>query len=593
MTGVALEKGRLSSRLQSGLRAYYREIAGVDPDYVDTRWRGWKADPRLITYVAKQGEEPVAWVIYNPHSSVIEEVLMNGRGRDEGLWDRVIDALTARESLVATEFPEADREKYRRLVAYGFRPTRSYSAYGLPFLKMDLSTAVFFERLEGCGPSKPYGRRERVAVERVAATRTEDEIREALARLLGRLGGVSRFVKPGEKVVIKPNVVADHGKKDGIYQGGVVTDIRLVRALIRLLLPVAGRIVVAEGSSINRSETGRMFALYGYDRLVDLDPRKVSLVDLNTDSLAELPVPAGKRMTSRKVPRTMVEADAVISVPVLKLHFAAGASLSIKNLQGAMPPLEMYMTHFFGLWQNLVNIHHLIKPRLHIVDGLTGQEGFGPVSGTPKEMDLLIAGRNPVAVDAVAMRVMGLEPTASPPVLLAHLQGLGPIEPDRIEVLGASIEEVASPFTQPKINLESGRNLMVHGDRACSGCRGYLHFVLAKLRKPDPRRAENLLIDRPFAPKVHIFLGPGAAFPIDPRETNIFMGMCQQHHAGLGTHLPGCPPHAEVIMNGIFRLFPDVARPKYADETEEAKLEKMLNEVLATGAPGSGAGLTP
>ena len=295
----------------------------------------------------------------------------------------------------------------------------------LPFLKMDLSTTVFFERLEGCGPPRPYGRKEPVAIERVPATRTENEIKEALARLLRRLGGVNRFVKPGEKVVIKPNVVADHGMKDGIYQGGVVTDIRLVRALIEFLLPVAEKIVVAEGSSINRSETGKMFALYGYDRLVELDRRKVSVVDLNIDSLVEKQVPAGKRMAARKVPRTIAEADAVISVPVLKLHFAAGVSLAIKNLQGAMPPLEKYMTHFFGLWQNLVNIHHLIKPRLTIVDGLTGQEGFGPVSGTPKEMNVLIAGRNPVAVDAVAMRVMGLEPSASPPVLLAHLPGAG------------------------------------------------------------------------------------------------------------------------------------------------------------------------
>ena len=121
MTGVALEKGRLSSRLLNRLRGYYGNMAGVGPDYVDTRWKGWKTDPHLITYVAKKGGEPVAWVIYNPHSSVIEEVLFNGLG-PEDLLDWVIDALIARESLVAAEFPEADREKYRRLEAYGFRP---------------------------------------------------------------------------------------------------------------------------------------------------------------------------------------------------------------------------------------------------------------------------------------------------------------------------------------------------------------------------------------------------------------------------------------------------------------------------------------
>jgi len=366
------------------------------------------------------------------------------------------------------------------------------------------------------------------------------------------------------------------------YTGGVVTDIRLLKGLIELLLPVAGRVIVAEGSSINRSATGKMFDLYGYPRLVDLDPKKVSLVDLNADQLVEKPVPAGKRMKSRKVPRTIEEADVLISIPVMKIHFAAGVSLGVKNLQGAMPPLEKYMTHFFGLWQNLVNIHHVVKPKLTIIDGITGQEDFGPVSGTPKKMNLLIGGENPVAVDAVTMRVMGLDPHVSPPVLLAYLQGLGPIEPERIEVLGASIDEVASPFKRPALNLESGRDSMIHGDRACTGCRGYLHFVLNKLRRPDPADPSRLLIDRPFQPKVNIFLGPYEGTGANPEETNIFMGMCQLHHTGNGTALVGCPPHAEVIMNGIFRLFPDVERPKYANETEEAKLGRMLEEALAS-----------
>jgi uncharacterized protein (DUF362 family) len=446
-------------------------------------------------------------------------------------------------------------------------------------LRMELSSAVYFRRGDGALPAKPYRGKERVAIERVPATQTDGEIADALARLVDGLGGITRFVGPGQKVVIKPNIVADHGMKDGVYTGGVVTDIRLVRALIELLLPVAGSIIVAEGSSINRSETGKMFAHYGYDRLVDMD-RKVSVVDLNTDRLVDKQVPAGKRMASRKVPVTIEEADAIINVPVLKIHFAAIVSLAVKNLQGAMPPLEKYMSHFFGLWQSLVNIHHLIKPKLHIIDGITGQEDFGPVSGTPKPMNVLIGGANPVAVDAVAMRVMGLAPALSPPALLAYLQGLGPIEPERIRVVGAPIDEVASPFKQPEINLQDGRDFHIHGADACPGCSGYLHFALTKLRRPDPADPSRQLIDRPFDPKVEIFLGPSTPVALDPGRTNLFMGVCQQHHASHGTHLGGCPPHAEVIMNAIFRLFPDVERPKYADETEEAKLEKMLHEVM-------------
>jgi uncharacterized protein (DUF362 family) len=577
---AVLKKSRLSSGLWKRFQEYYASLEGVNPDYVDIRWKRWHEFPDITTYAASKAGEPVAWIVYDPRSSLIEEILTRNKDQGADLMPDVIDALIARESLVAAEILEADRERYRWMTAYGFRPTRSYSADGFSFLRMDLSTVVYFQRHGGRAPAKTYGRRERVAVERVPAAQTQDEIRRSLENLVDRLGGIERFVRPGAKALIKPNVVADHGMKGGIYTGGIVTDVRLVRALIELLLPVAGSITVAEGSSINRSETGRMFAHYGYDRLADLDSRKVRIVDLNADRLVEKPVPAGKRMASRKVPVTIAEADTIINLPVLKIHFAAGVSLAVKNLQGAMPPLEKYMSHFFGLWQNLVNIHRLIKPALSIIDGLTGQEDFGPVSGTPKQMNLLIGGTNPVAVDAVAMRIMGLDPALSPPVLLAYLQGLGPIEPDKIQVLGAPIDDVASPFKQPEINLQNGRDITIHAADACNGCGGYLHFVINKLRRPDPLETTRLLIDRPFEPKVNIFLGPSTPTRIDPKETNLFMGICQQHHAGLGAHLPGCPPHAEVIMNAIFRLFPDVERPKYADETEEAKLERMLKEVL-------------
>ncbi|MBN2126688.1 MAG: DUF362 domain-containing protein, partial [Deltaproteobacteria bacterium] len=335
-----------------------------------------------------------------------------------------------------------------------------------------------------------------------------------------------------------------------------------------------------EGASINRAETGKLFAHYGYDRLTEIDPKRVTLVDINTDKLVRKTVPRGKRMLSREIPVTLEQADVIINLPVMKTHFAALVSLSIKNLQGAIAPLEKYMSHFFGLWQNLVNTHYLVKSDLVIVDGLTAQEDFGPVYGTPKTMNLLIGGTNPVAVDAVAMRIMGFDPVLSPPVMMAYMQGMGPIEPEKIHVLGASVEEAGEAFKRAVVDVTGGREFLVHDGRACEGCRGYLHYVLHKLRRPDPKDPENLLIDRPFGKKVNVFLGPDSKREPNPEETNVFMGVCQQHRAGMGKHLPGCPPHAEVIMKGIFGLFPDVERPRYADELAEDKLEKMLMKVL-------------
>ncbi|MGD0231914.1 MAG: DUF362 domain-containing protein [Syntrophorhabdales bacterium] len=582
MLEIALRKSRPSSALWSRFRDYYVNIPGVDPSYTDARWQQWKENPDIITYLAGSDGKVVGWIIYNPATSTIEEILVNGEEQQAKILFRMIDELIAVQSLVSAEILASDQQKYRWLVEYGFRPTRSFTANGPSFLKMDLSISVLFERLEGRKPTKAYLKKERVAIEKVPPSQTYEEIKKSLGSLISKLGGLQKFVKPGQTVVIKPNLVADHGMVNGVYRGGVVTDIRIVKALVEFLLPVARKVTIAEGSSINRSATTKMFLLYGYDTLIDLDPRKVSLVDLNADELIEKPVPGAKRMTSRKVPLTLDQADVIINVPVMKLHFAAVASLAVKSLQGAMPPLEKYMSHFFGLWQNLVNIHRLVKPKLHIIDGLIGQEGFGPVAGTPKTMNLLIGGTNPVAVDAVTMRIMGLDPVTSPPVRLAYMQGLGPVEPENISIIGPSIDEVMSPFEQPEIDLTSGRDIIIHGENACAGCAGYLHFAVAKLRRPDPEDPTRLLIDRPLDRKVHIFLGPTIDRDINPDETNIFLGVCQRHHAEKGTHLPGCPPHAEVLLKGMFGLFPDVGRPKYADEAEEIKLERMLNETLTS-----------
>jgi uncharacterized protein (DUF362 family) len=579
-SGITLKKGRLSQALRDSLDDYYKSI-GADADYTKNKWRQWANNPGIIKYRAERDAETVGWIIYNPGKSTIDEILVSEKQRGNNIEPRMIDALILRENLVTAEIMKTDKKKYQWMVEYGFRPTRSIIVEGLSFYRMDLSIAVLFKKLEGHKPARIYRKIERVAIEKINETQTDAAIKAALKGLIDKLGGLNRFVRPGQTVAIKPNVVADHGFKDGVYTGGVVTDIRLVKALIELLLPIAGKVIIAEGSSINRSQTAKQFAHYGYDRLVDLNPAKVSLVDLNVDELVEKPVPGGKRMLSRKIPLTLERADVIINVPVMKTHFAALVSLSVKNLQGSIPPIEKYMSHFFGLWQNLVNTHHLVKPDLIIIDGIVGQEGFGPVSGIPKTMNLLIGGTNPVAADAVTMRIMGLEPALSPPVYLAYMQGLGPIEPDKISIIGPSIEEVKSPFKLAEINIRSGRDFIIHDGQACPGCRGYLHFVVSKLRKqPDPKDPGRLLIDRPFDKKVNIFLGPVTETVINPEETNIFMGICQQHYAETGAHLPGCPPHAEVIMKGIFSLFPDVERPKYADKTEEARLEEMLEEVL-------------
>jgi uncharacterized protein (DUF362 family) len=580
LSDILLKKIELSDSFKERFVQYYASIVD-SKEYAEHKLRRWSKSKNILIYGAENENETVGWIIYNPDHSSVEEVLLKTEWFEKNEAPNIFDALINQESLVSAEILKADKKKYAVMVDYGFRPTRFFRSDGFDMVKMDLSTIVFLEKVKGQKPVKAYTKQETVAIERVPATRSHEEIKASIINVIDALGGLEAFVEKGQRVVIKPNVVADHGLRNGIYTGGVVTDLGIMRALIEILLPLASKVIVAEGASINRAETSKLFEHYGYDKLVDLDPSKVSLVDLNTDKLIRKSVPGGKRMLSREIPVTLENADTIINVPVMKTHFAALASLSIKNLQGAIPPIEKYMTHFFGLWQNLINIHHLVKPKLHIIDGLTAQENFGPVYGTPKTMNLIIGGTNPVAVDAVTMRIMGLDPALSPPVQLAHMQGLGSIEPEKINVAGTPIVNVMSPFKEAEINLESGKNLIVHAERACPGCKGYLHYVLHKLRRPDPKNPDILLIDRPFEKKVNVFVGPFSKAEPNPEETNVFLGICRLHQGELGKHLPGCPPHAEVLMKGVFSLYPDVERPQYADQSAEDKLEEMLEEVLA------------
>ena len=390
---IVLRKGKLSTQFKKRFFSHYKDMN--TGGYPLVKWKQWTGNPAVATFRAVLEGETIGWVVYDEGRSMVLEILLSDRGKSTGLRAAIIDAFFARKNLIAIELPAEDRGKYDWAVEYGFRPTRRFKADGFSFIKMDLSTTILREKLDGFKPARAYGRKERVAVEKVPETQTDGEIKKGLQNLIHKLGGLSRFVKPGRTVVIKPNVVSDHGLRDGEYKGGIITDIRVVRALTEILLPVAGKVIIAEGSSINRSETSKMFAHYGYDRLVDLDRNKVSLVDLNKDQMVEKAIPGGKRMTSRKIPLALEKADVIISVPVLKIHFAAVVSLAIKHLQGAVPPLEKYMTHFFGLWQNLVNIHHLVKPKLTIIDGLIGQEDFGPVSGNAQEDGPFYRGNKP------------------------------------------------------------------------------------------------------------------------------------------------------------------------------------------------------
>jgi uncharacterized protein (DUF362 family) len=180
-------------------------------------------------------------------------------------------------------------------------------------------------------------------------------------------------------------------------------------------------------------------------RLADL------FVDLNVDDVAKVSLPtAASRLRQLYLPKTVLNADFIISMPKLKTHHWAGVTLSLKNMFGIVPGScygwPKNVLHWAGIDSAILDINAAVRPDFAIVDGIVGMQGNGPLQGEAKDSAVLILGDDPVAVDATCCRVMGLLPTKVKYLAQAGSL-LGHIEPEKIQQLGESIASVRIPFS--------------------------------------------------------------------------------------------------------------------------------------------------
>lgn len=241
----------------------------------------------------------------------------------------------------------------------------------------------------------------------------------------------------GRTVVIKPNLVAAKPSTSG-----VTTDPQVVRAVVdQALASGATSVLIVEGGS---PTSPAPFMACGYGFFATYDPR-VQLVDLGTQPVTLAHVPNGVVYGQLYVPSLVLDPSVVfISVAKLKCHVDAGATLTMKNLFGLASPVHYHVPsqlprqnlHLRGVDEAIIDLN-LVRPiDFAVIDGIWGMQGNGPLSGTPVQMNIVVAGRNPVAVDRVGLQVMGLPQTTAPHLTYAALKGLGPADLTTIAVLG-------------------------------------------------------------------------------------------------------------------------------------------------------------
>lgn len=370
------------------------------------------------------------------------------------------------------------------------------------------------------------------------------DVESAVRKAVSLTNGFETVAWEGARVLLKPNVALPARMGTGI-----VTDARVVEAVTKLVLERdPKRVVIGEGSSVGYDLPVRLDSIHCMEAAGIVEVARklgVELVDLNRDERVKVRAPDAFVMERFAIARTALEADIIISLPVIKTHIRTGITCGLKNMKGVLPGDEKKRTHKLGLDRGIVDLNRVVKPGFTVVDGIIGVQGaWGSESDEVDRVPLnvIIAGSDVVAVDAVCATVAGFDVRE-----ILHIQGaaqanLGVCDMSRIEVRGEGIDSVKYPFTP---FLEGAKHLyggatIVEKD-ACTGCVGESLSTFIYLNRAGfHERLRELTI---------IMGAPERIPPLGGKP--VVIGRCAQEYRHLGLFVPGCPPHGMKINDAV------------------------------------------
>ena len=279
----------------------------------------------------------------------------------------------------------------------------------------------------------------------------QSAVDRAVRESVDLLGGMSQFVRPGQKVLLKVNLLSATPPERGI-----VTHPAVVKAVIRLVQEAGGMPLIADspGTSVPYTQAG-LRRVYKASGLLEVAERTGAALNWDT-SYEEVSHPEGFLIKRLEVIKPVLEADVVISMPKLKTHALMTFTGATKNLFGVVPGFAKgifharmrNVTHFALMLLDLIS---LVKPALVLMDAVVGMEGNGPSTGPLRDVGVILASRDSVALDAVATSMVGFDPLKVPTLREAAARGLWTGKVDDIKTLGASVSEVLVPDFHPPV----------------------------------------------------------------------------------------------------------------------------------------------
>jgi uncharacterized protein (DUF362 family) len=331
-------------------------------------------------------------------------------------------------------------------------------------------------------------------------------------------------LETGMNVVIKPNLVVAKPASEG-----ATTHPEVVEGIVLLLKDYGiNNPVIAEGSWLGET-TNRAFERCGFTALAKKYGLK--LFDTKNDKVIKKTVDG----LTLGVCETVANADFLINVPVLKGHCQTTLTCCLKNMKGCIPDSEKRRYHNIGLHKPIATLNLILKPDLHVIDGICGDPTFEE-GGKPVVSNRVLVGTDPVLLDSYAALLLGHEPASIDYLNYAAEYGIGKMFDTDATVRELQVEN------RPKMNPTGQGDLVLrlagHIDEqsACSACYAALIFALNHFNN-------QYSAGTPRKDKIKI----GQGFR-DKQCSGFGVGNCT---AGCEQHVPGCPPTATDIIKKL------------------------------------------
>ncbi len=266
------------------------------------------------------------------------------------------------------------------------------------------------------------------------------EIYAAMEKAIELLGGLTKIVPTGSKVFVKIN----HLSPPSPAEKGIVTHPVFVEVVLDLLKKLSADITV--GDDI-QSSTEDGFQVSGFRQMCKR--AGVRLTNLREAGFVETAC-NGHFLEKVYLSKISLDADVIINLPKLKTHSLCVFTGGVKNMYGTIPiglrrkfHAEYIRSDDFS--QVLIDIFSAVRPQLTIIDGIIAMEGEGPAAGSLRKLGVILASQDTVAVDAVATKIIGLNPMDIHTTRYSDERGLGIGNLKNIEVIGEGIEDVTVP----------------------------------------------------------------------------------------------------------------------------------------------------